>query len=326
MAAEPALNPEALEARLRSRAFARPGEALVMVFLWLCAAVSLVTTALIVFILFEEAYHFFTKVGPADFFLKTEWQALFEPQLFGIWELVFGTFAIVFWSLLFAVPLGLAAAVYMSEYAHPNSRRILKPLLEALAGVPTVVYAFFALTFITEDVLRPLFGEERVPIFNVLSASVVMAVAILPIIASVSEDAMANVPRELREAAYGLGATRLEVAFKVVFPAALSGIIAAILLAVSRVIGETMIVAIAAGSTPDIAWGTLGPVPLPIPDPFASIQTMTGYMLQVGLGDAAQGTLQYDSLFAVAATLFVLTFILNIGAAYIVARFREAYD
>jgi phosphate transport system permease protein len=326
MAAEPGLSPELLEAKMRSRAFARPGEAVIMAFLWICATITLLTTVLIVTILFREAFGFFQVVAPTDFFLKTKWQALFEPQLFGIWELVFGTFAIVFWSLLLAVPLGLAAAVYMSEYAHPNSRRILKPLLEALSGVPTVVYAFFALTFITEDVLRPLFGNERVPIFNVIAASIVMAVAILPIIASVSEDAMANVPRELREAAYGLGSTRLEVSFKVVFPAALSGIIAAILLAVSRVIGETMIVAIAAGSTPNIAWSTLGPIPLPIPDPFASIQTMTGYMLQVGLGDAAQGTLQYDSLFAVGATLFTMTFVLNIAASYIVSKFREAYD
>ncbi len=259
---------------------------------------------------------FFQDVPFTDFFFGTTWQPLIPgSQSYGIWELIAGTANVLLWSLVIALPLGLGSAIYLSEYADPRVRRILKPMLEALASVPTVVYAYFALTFITVDVLRPAFGVDRVPIFNALSASVVMAVMVLPTIASVSEDAMASVPRSLREAAYGLGATRLEVAIKVVFPAALSGIIAAILLAVARVIGETMIVAIAAGSTPNL---TLNPL--------AGIQTMTGFMLQVGLGDAARGTVDYNSLFAVASTLFIFTFLTNVAAQIIVQRFREEYD
>lgn len=306
---------EALERRLKKSIGRRPEELVIVGLLWLCGAVSLVTTVLIVVTLFEEAAHFFEDVAVREFLLSTNWQALQEPESFGIWELVAGTVNILFWTLLMAVPLGLAAAIYLSEYADPRTRRILKPILEALAGVPTVVYAFFALTVITPDLLRPAFGNDRVPIFNALSASIVMAIMILPTIASVSEDAMASVPRELREAAYGLGSTRMEVALRVVFPAALSGIIAAILLAIARVIGETMIVAIAAGSTPNL---TLMPL--------ESVQTMTGFMLQVGIGDVARGTTQYTSLFAVATALFIFTFLVNVAATIIVNRFREAYD
>ncbi len=305
-----------LERAMQKRAFRRPFERVIVGSLWLCGAISILTTVLIVVILFEETINFFREVTFAQFFLETHWQALIPgTESFGIWELVAGTANVVLWSMLFALPLGLAAAIYLSEYAHPRTRRILKPILEALAGVPTVVYAFFALNVITSEILRPLFGADRVPIFNSLSASIVMAIMILPTIASVSEDAMSNVPRDLREAAYGLGATRLEVAVRVVFPAALSGIIAAVLLGIARVVGETMIVAIAAGSTPNL---TLLPL--------QSIQTMTGYMLQVGLGDAARGTINYTSLFAVASTLFIFTFILNVLATWIVSRFREAYE
>jgi phosphate transport system permease protein len=224
--------------------------------------------------------------------------------------------------------VGLASAIYLSEYAAPRTRRILKPILEALAGVPTVVYAYFALLVITQDILRPLFashihifgwtiydGGLEIDFFNPLGASIMMAVMILPTIASISEDAMSNVPRELREAAYGLGSTRLEVATRVVVPAALSGIVAAILLAIARVVGETMIVAVAAGSTPTL---TLSPL--------HSIQTMTGYMLQVGLGDAARGTVDYQSIFAVGSMLFMMTLVLNIAATMIVSRFREEYE
>jgi phosphate transport system permease protein len=305
----------ALERRLKKSVAKRPQEVAIVGLLWLCGIISLVTTILIVTTLFEETYRFFEDISPGEFLLDTRWQPLEEPQSFGIWELVAGTLNVLLWSLAIALPLGLAAAIYLSEYAAPATRRILKPILEALAGVPTVVYAFFALTIITEDILRPTLGNDRVPIFNSLSASIVMAIMILPTIASVSEDAMSNVPRDLREAAYGLGSTRMEVALKVVFPAALGGIIAAILLAIARVIGETMIVAIAAGSTPNL---TLAPL--------ASVQTMTGYMLQVGLGDVGRGTIQYTSLFAVATALFVFTFIVNVAASIIVKRFREAYD
>jgi phosphate transport system permease protein len=212
-----------------------------------------------------------------------------------------------------AVPIGLASAIYLSEYAQKRTRNVLKPLLEALAGVPTVVYAYFALNFVTLDILRPVLGND-VPIFNALAASVMLAVMILPTIASISEDAMSSVPRDLREAAYGLGATKLEVAIRVVLPAALSGVMASILLAIARVVGETMIVAIAAGSTPNLTlW------------PLSTIQTMTGFMLQVGLGDAARGTVDYQALFAVGSVLFVITLLFNIAATLFVGRFRQVY-
>lgn len=306
---------------LRRKPMRHLGERLIELSLVACASVSLVTTMAIVFVLFSETATFFENVSLQDFFLETEWQPLFNPVSFGIWELVAGTVNVVIWSLVFALPIGLATAIYLSEYAHPNTRRILKPILEALAGVPTVVYAYFALTVVTQEILIPLAGEDdaifgdRISFFNSLGASLMLAVMILPTIASISEDAMANVPRDLREAAYGLGATRLEVATRVVLPAALSGVMAAILLAIARVVGETMIVAIAAGSTPNL---TLSPL--------ESIQTMTGYMLQVGLGDAARGTVDYQSLFAVGAVLFVMTLALNIGAQMLVNRFREVYE
>lgn len=306
---------EDLRRALRKRWTKAPIERLVILSLWVCGTISMITTVLIVLTLAEETRAFFEEVSFWEFISETRWTPQFEPAYFGVWPLLFGTLNVLIWSLLMAVPIGLASAVYLSEYTHPNTRRILKPVLEALAGVPTVVYAFFALTVITPDILRPLFGEDRVPIFNALSASIVMAIMVLPTIASVSEDAMSNVPRELREGAYGLGATRLEVAFRVVFPAALGGILAAILLAVARVIGETMIVAVAAGSTPNM---TLNPL--------NSIQTMTGYMLAIGLGDSARGTIDYTSIFAIGSALFVFTFITNIAAAIIVRRFKEQYE
>ena len=282
--------------------------------LGLAATVSLVTTAAIIIVLVSESIPFFQDVSLTEFFdPRREWQPLFPPVDFGVIELIAGTLNIVLWSLAIAVPIGLGAAVYLSEYAHPRTRAVLKPLLEALASVPTVVYAYFALTFITLDVLRPLLGDS-ISVFNALGASIVMAVMLIPTIASISEDAMAAVPRELREGAYGLGSTRLEVASRVVFPAALSGVIASILLAIARAVGETMIVAVAAGSTPAL---TLNPL--------ETIQTMTGYMLQVGLGDAARGGVEYRSLFAVGLTLFLMTMVFNLTATWFVRRFREVY-
>jgi phosphate transport system permease protein len=292
-----------------------PFEQVILLSLAGCAAVSVFTTFGIVYSLFSETVEFFQDVPIQDFLLKTNWQALQDPREYGIWELVAGTVNVVLWSMVIALPLGLAGAIFLSEYASPGARKVLKPALEVLAGVPTVVYAFFALTFITQDVLRPVLGTDTVPIFNSLAASIVLAVMILPTIASVSEDAMANVPRELREGAYGLGSTKLEVAIRVVFPAALPGVAASVLLAIARVVGETMIVAIAAGSTPNL---TLAPL--------ETIQTMTGFMLQAGLGDAARGTPDYTSLFAVGAALFVFTFSLTVAAQVIVNRFREAYE
>lgn len=289
-------------------------ERFIVLTLTLAAAVSLFTTAAIVLVLVSESLPFFREVSLTEFLdPRVEWQPLFRPVGFGIWELIAGTMNVVLWSLVMAVPVGLGAAVYLSEYAHPRTRAVLKPLLEALASIPTVVYAYFALTFVTLDILRPLFGSS-ISIFNALGASVVMAIMLIPTIASISEDAMSAVPRELREGAYGLGSTRLEVASRVVFPAALSGIIASILLAIARVVGETMIVAVAAGSTPDL---TLNPL--------ATIQTMTGFMLQVGLGDAARGSVEYQSLFAVGLTLFLMTMTFNIAATWFVRRYREVY-
>jgi phosphate transport system permease protein len=301
---------------LRRRPTRHLGERVIELGLLACALVSLVTTIAIVFVLFEETLNFFREVSLGQFFLDTEWQPLFSPLSYGIWELVAGTVNVVLWSTLIALPLGLAAAIYLSEYAAPRTRRILKPILEALAGVPTIVYAYFALTVVTQEILLELpFVGDRISSFNALGASIMLAVMILPTIASLSEDAMSNVPRELREAAYGLGSTRMEVALRVVVPAALSGIVAAVLLAIARVVGETMIVAVAAGSTPNL---TLSPL--------ESVQTMTGYMLQVGLGDAARGTIDYESIFAVGVMLFFMTFLLNALATFLVSRFREEYD
>ncbi|HWO93165.1 MAG TPA: phosphate ABC transporter permease subunit PstC [Dehalococcoidia bacterium] len=299
---------------LKKRPLGRPNELAIRALLTLCAAISLATTIAIVVVLLEETVGFFENVSFGDFLLDTEWQPDFEPRTYGVWELVVGTLNVVVWSLVIAVPLGLSAAIYLSEYAPNRVRSILKPVLEALAAIPTIVYAYFALTFITQDALEPLL-EDRIGIFNSLSASIVLAALILPTIASISEDAMHNVPRDLREAAYGLGATRFEVATRVVVPAALSGIVASILLAIARVVGETMIVAVAAGSTPNL---TLSPL--------ESIQTMTGYMLQIGLGDAARGTVQYQSIFAVGLMLFLTTLIFNLAAEFVVRRFREQYD
>lgn len=300
---------------LRKRPLRRFNEVLIIGFVALCATISLAVTAVIIYELVTETKAFFDDVSVTRFLLTDDrWQPIIKEQ-YRIWDLVSGTVNVVVWSLVLALPIGLATAVYLSEYASPRVRKTLKPMLEALAGVPTVVYAFFAITFITPNVLQPIFGEDRVSVFNAFAASMMLAVMILPTIASISEDAMANVPRELREGAYALGSTRLEVSFRVVFPAALSGIIASILLAVARVVGETMIVAVAAGSTPRLSL-----------NPFDSVQTMTGYMLQIGLGDAARGTPQYTSLFAVGFSLFVMTFALNILATWFVRKFREEYD
>lgn len=306
--------PEVLEV-LRKRRFKRANEVVVVGAIALCATITLAITTLIIYELLAETKGFFEEVSIARFlFTDDRWQPAIRPQ-FRIWDLVAGTVNVVVWALVFALPIGLATAVYLSEYASSRTRRTLKPLLEALAGVPTVVYAFFAITFVTPNVLQPLFGDERVSVFNALAASLMLAVMVLPTIASISEDAMSNVPRELREGAYALGSTRLEVSFRVVFPAAISGIIASVLLAIARVVGETMIVAVAAGSTPRL---TL--------NPFDSVQTMTGYMLQVGLGDAARGTTQYTSLFAVGFTLFLMTFALNLLATWVIKRYREEYQ
>jgi phosphate transport system permease protein len=252
-------------------------------------------------------------VSLAEFFLDTQWTPLLSPQHFGIWPLICGTLLVTGIAVLIAIPIGLGSAIYLSEYAPESVRRTVKPVLEILAGIPTIVYGYFALNFLTADVLKKIFPE--IGTFNALSAGIAVGIMITPMISSLSEDAMSAVPRRLREGAYALGSTRLEVVFRVVVPAALSGIISSFVLAFSRAIGETMIVTVAAGSTPKL---TLNPM--------ESIQTMTAYIVQVATGDISHGGIEYSSVFAVGTTLFLFTLAMNILAQYITRKFREEYD
>lgn len=290
----------------------RTEERAVKAFLFFFALVSVLTTLGIIFVLFQETVLFFRQVSFAQFFLDTRWTPLFVSKRFGIWPLVNGTVLVAALAMVVALPLGLLAAIFMSEFASERVRRVLKPFLEILAGVPTVVYGYFALTFIT-PILRTIFPQTQV--FNAASAAIAMGFMILPTVASLSEDALYAVPRSLREAAYALGATRWEVATQVVVPAAFSGIAAAFILAVSRAIGETMIVAIAAGQQPKL---TLNPL--------ESIETMTAYIVQVSLGDTPHGTLEYQTIFAVGMMLFLMTLGMNIASYLLTRRFREVYE
>ena len=276
------------------------------------AAVSILTTLGILVSLASETLLFFRQVSIVEFLTATQWTPLFANKQFGILPLVSATALTSLIALLIAVPLGLLAAVYLSEFASPRWRNALKPALEVLAGVPTVVYGFFALLFVTPLLQRFIPGLN---IFNSLSAGIVMGIMIVPLVSSLSEDAMSAVPQGLREGAYGLGATRFEVATRVVFPAALSGIVASVILALSRAVGETMIVAIAAGQNPTLTF-----------DPRVAVETMTAYIVQVSLGDTPAGSLGYQTIFAVGATLFVLTFAMNLFSHWFVRRFREVYD
>jgi phosphate transport system permease protein len=292
----------------------RPGEALIQSGLALCGLLSIATTLGIVYVLVRESLLFFGSddVAVLDFFTTTTWQ----PQIlkFGIWPLLSATLMTSVIALLVAMPLGLSAAVYLSEYATPRARATLKPILEVLAGVPTVVYGYFALTFMT-PLLRSIFGANTVDIYNTASAGLVMGIMILPLISSMSEDALSAVPRSLREAAYALGATRLETAAQVVVPAALSGIVAAFILGMARAVGETMIVAIAAGAGPNL---TL--------NPFKAAETMTGYIARISGGDLSYDSLDYNSIFAIGLVLFLFTFSLNFISRRFASRFREVYE
>ncbi len=279
--------------------------------LLMCGLVSLATTVGIIIILSTETVSFFKDVSVSEFFGGTEWTPLFKPQSFGVIPLVAGTLLVTAGACLIALPVGLATAIFMSEYAPNRVRRVLKPLLEVLAGIPTVVYGFFALTFVT-PLLRSII--PGVDVFNAASASIVMGVMIIPMVSSLSEDAMVAVPRSLREGAYALGATKFETATRVVVPAALSGIVASFILAISRAIGETMIVTLAAGATPNLTG-----------NPFESIQTMTAYIAGISLGDTPQGSIEYRTIFAVAMTLFLMTFVMTLLAHYVVRRYREVY-
>lgn len=276
------------------------------------ALVSILTTIGIVFTLIFETFEFFQRVSITDFLFGTEWLPFSgNDPLYGILPLVMGTLKVTLIAVIVAVPLGIASAIYLSEYASDNVRRIIKPILEVLAGVPTIVYGFFALTFVT-PLLQQLIPSLK--IFNALSPGLVVGIMILPMIVSLSEDAMSSVPNSMREGALGLGSTKLEVSLKVVLPAALSGIIASIVLAVSRAIGETMIVTLAGGSTPKFDF-----------DVTDSIQTMTAYIVQVSSGDAGFGTTIYYSIYAVGFTLFIFTLLMNLLAHFIAKRFREEY-
>ena len=292
----------------------RRAERLILGALWVCAAVSVLTTVGIVAVLFIDAAGFFTEVSIVRFLTDTAWRPFgdVESGRFGVLPLLNGTLLVTAIAMIVAVPLGLGSALYLSEYAPGRVRRWLKPSLELLAGVPTVVLGYFALTFMT-PLLRALLGDT-VQIFNAASAGIVMGIMIVPTIASLSEDALSAVPRGLRESAYGLGATKRQVAVRVIMPAALSGVVAAVILGMGRAIGETMIVAIAAGNQPQLT-----------ANPFDQIQTMTAYIVQAVGGEAARGSLTYQSIFAVGSLLFVITFLLNILAQRFVRRFREVY-
>lgn len=299
----------AMRTSLRSQR-KRPVQGFVRIALFLCASVSVLVTAGIVYALVSDTIEFFKDVAPLSFFFSADW----APQSgdFGVLELVFGTMIITLGAMLIAGPLGVATAIYLSEYAKPLVRRIVKPVLEVLAGVPTVVFGYFALNFVTPTLLRNIY--PGCGIFNWASAGIVVGLFILPTVASLSEDALRAVPRSLRDGAYGLGATKLRVSTRVVLPAALSGIVAAIILGISRAVGETMAVAIAAGATPQLALS-----------PCESVQTMTAYIVQVAGGEASTGSVQYGSIFALGSTLFLITLALNYLSIRFVKRFREAY-
>ncbi|NOS99155.1 MAG: phosphate ABC transporter permease subunit PstC [Phycisphaerales bacterium] len=278
-----------------------------------CAVLSIATTAAIIWILVYESAIFFREVSPISFFFGTRWAPLLEPRSFGVLPLVGGTFLVAGGALLLAVPIGVGSAIYLSEHARPGVRAWVKPVLEVLAGIPSVVYGYFALTFVTPHLLRPLFPD--VEIYNAASAAIVVAVMIIPTIASLCDDSFRAVPRSLREAGHALSATQLEVSTRIVLPAALSGVVAATLLALARAIGETMAVMLAAGMTSNF---TL--------NPFRSVMTLTSYIAQVSLGDTPAGSVEYQTIFAVGMTLFLITFAINLVARLVMARFREAYE
>lgn len=280
-------------------------------FLLISAIVSILTTFGIVFTLIFETFNFFSRVSFLEFITSPDWYPMHSNASFGIRPLILGTLTVALIAICVALPLGLAAAIFLSEYASDSVRRTVKPILEVLAGVPTIVYGFFALTFVT-PMLQKIVPD--LSIYNALSPGIVVGIMIIPMIASLSEDAMSAVPNAMREGAYALGATKLEVSLKVVFPAAISGIIASIVLALSRAIGETMIVTVAGGANPTSSI-----------DITNAIQTMTAYIVQISLGDAGYGTTEYYSIYAVGMTLFVFTLLMNLAAYYISRKFREAY-
>ena len=289
-------------------------ESIIQAFLFLCGAISILTTVGIVIVLGRESLLFFAneEVNLLRFFGGTEWQ----PAIgwFGIWPLVTATLMVSAIAMLVALPLGLCIAIFLSEYAGHRTRSILKPILEVLAGIPTVVYGYFALTFMT-PLLRTMLGRDLVEIYNTASAGIVVGILVIPLVSSMSEDALSAVPGSLRQASYGLGATRLETVLRIVLPAALSGVAAAFIVAISRAIGETMIVAIAAGAGPNFTFS-----------PFRAAETMTGHIVRISGGDLSYDSIDYNSIFAIGLMLFLMTLGLNILSQWIVRRFREEYE
>jgi phosphate transport system permease protein len=290
----------------------RYGELAIKLVLALCALISVATTVGIVVALLAPSIDFFREISIWDFLTGTSWYPLFEPGSFGVLPLLVGTLLVTLWACIVCLPFGLGSAIYLSEYARPRTRKILKPALEVLAGIPTVVFGFFALTFVT-PLLRDI--GLQVDVFNALSAGIVMGVMLIPTVASLSEDAMTAVPQTLRDGAYALGSTKLQVATRTVVPAAVSGIVASFVLAISRAVGETMIVLIAAGQLPQLVF-----------DPRAQIETMTAFIGATGNGDVPRGSIEYKTIFAVGITLFVMTFVLNVISIRLVRRFREVYE
>jgi phosphate transport system permease protein len=292
----------------------RPHEIIIQGFLFACGIISILTTIAIVAVLLEEALRFFTVEGVSliEFLTGTDWRPAIGE--FGILPLFLSTLITSLIGMLVAVPLGLTTAVYLSEYASQRVRNILKPILEVLAGIPTVVYGYFALTFVT-PLLRSIFGTDTVQVYNMAAGGLVIGILITPLIASMSEDALSAVPRSLREGAYGLGATKLETSLKIVLPAALSGISAAIIIGISRAVGETMVVALAVGAGPKFTF-----------NPFEGAETITGHIVRISGGDLSYDSVDYLSVFSLALFLFVVTFILNLISRVVVRRFREVYD
>jgi phosphate transport system permease protein len=305
-----------VEAATASLAASRPryGEGLIKALLVLAALISLLTTTGIVYALLRETIDFFGDVGLNQFLFGTKWTPLFQPPSFGVLPLIVGTFATTAIALVVAVPLGLAAAIYLSEYARPRVRKTIKPALELLAGVPTIVFGYFALTFFTPQILRSALHLD-VAIFNALAAGIIIGFLIIPIVASISEDSMRSVPQSLREGAFGLGASKFQVTLRVVFPAALSGIVASVVLAMSRAVGETMVVLIAGGQQPQ--WGT---------DVGKPMETLTAFIGATAKGDAATGSTAYKTIFAVGMTLFVITLVMNLISIRFVRKYRQVYE
>jgi phosphate transport system permease protein len=307
-------NQDLIDRVARRRRHQKTEQKAITVLLFLAALISVLTTVGVIVLLVSQSAGFFAEVSIWKFLTGTEWAPHLSPEKSGVVELVSGTLLVAVVAGIVSLTLGLGAAIFLSEYAPEKLRQILKPILEVLAGIPTVVYGYFALTFMT-PLFQTLFGSEQVSIFNALSAGIVMGLMIMPMVSTLSEDAMVAVPRSLRDAAYALGATRFEVATKVVMPAALSGIVASFILAMSRAIGETMIVKIAAGAQPNL---TLNPL--------ESIQTMTAYIVQISGGEAAQGSFEYKTIFAVGLLLFTMTLIMNIVGRWVISRFRQQYE